>query len=84
VVMTRDDLDARHTAIMRKWARTLADRDGDPPRGLLDDLAELTAEYAITPVVQPHGDDLCPSSAAPVSTEPSPPVSSTRRKSPTL
>ena len=80
-MMTRTDLDARHTAIMRKWARTLADRDGDPPRGLLDDLAELTAEYAIAPVVQPQG-DIC-SSAAPVSTEPSPPVSSTRRKSPT-
>ena len=48
--MTRDELDQQNTAILRKWTRTLSDRDGDPPRGVLDELAGVAIEYAASTV----------------------------------
>ena len=44
--MTREQIDQANAVILRKWARTLADRDGDPPRGLLEELAGVTVGHA--------------------------------------
>ena len=44
--MNREQLDTRHTAVIRRHARGLGDSDGAPPRALLDELAQITEQYA--------------------------------------
>lgn len=60
--MTRDELDARYTFVIRKWGRTIADMGETVPRGLLDDLALIAGHHAITSaaesVERPAADDL--------------------------
>ena len=46
--MTRDQLDQQNSAVIRKWARTIADMGGTVPRGLLDDLATVAGHHVIT------------------------------------
>jgi hypothetical protein len=45
--MNREDLDARNRAAIRKHWRDLGDRGGDPPPGLLAELAEIADAHAL-------------------------------------
>lgn len=45
-MMTRDQLDARHTAAIRRHWRSLVDSGGQPPQELLDELAAIADEHS--------------------------------------
>jgi hypothetical protein len=45
--MTHEQLGQRHSAITRKWARTIADMTDHVAPGLLADLANVADEHAI-------------------------------------
>lgn len=44
--MDRDRLRTEQSHALRKWARTLADGNGEIPAGLLDELTGIAANYA--------------------------------------
>lgn len=44
--MTREQLDQRNTAAIRRHYRTLTDTGGTPPQALLDDLAATADQHA--------------------------------------
>ena len=41
------DLAAEIRAVLRRYARTMADGDGDPPRGLVGELVRIAQRHAI-------------------------------------
>ena len=58
-LVTREQLDQRYAAAIRKWARTIADMTGTVPRSLLADLAGIAEEHAAQ-VSTPKGADTAP------------------------
>lgn len=44
--MDREDIKSRYASTVRRWFRVLADADGEPPSGLLDELAGIADEHA--------------------------------------
>ena len=50
--MNREQVDARNTAAIARYARNLADTGGRAPRALLDDLWSITVAFAAEQVAQ--------------------------------
>ena len=50
--MNREQVDARNTAAIARYARNLADTGGRAPRALLDELWSITVAFAAEQVAQ--------------------------------
>ena len=61
--MNREQLDARHTAVIRRHWRALMDSGGTPPAALLDDLAACHGEHAAGQPAAAPTTDTAPQSA---------------------
>ncbi len=49
------DLAAEIRAVLRRYARTMADGDGDPPRGLVGELVRIAQRHAASVIAEHPG-----------------------------
>jgi hypothetical protein len=45
--MADSDLRRRLALTVRRYGRTMSDNDGEPPKGMIDELEQIAEEYAV-------------------------------------